>query len=196
MTDNPFLLPPGRLPPAPLLPGPTPVPAPALIPPSDAPARDPDRFIAIPPSIESATHRIVRPETSQPATPEPLASAPPSDPVPTRWSLVLPDGVRVAVDRPIVLGRHPAVPADSPDAMPVALVDASKTVSKTHALLRPATPGWERQEGIRITDLHSTNGVALTVGGVRTVLVPGGEGIAVVGAVIELGSFTVLLDRR
>ena len=90
----------------------------------------------------------------------------------------------------MVLGRDPAPPASAPAARVVPLDDPGKTVSKTHALLEPAG------RGIRVTELHSTNGVAISSAGVRSVLAPGGEGIAPIGSVIELGSFTVLVEAR
>jgi pSer/pThr/pTyr-binding forkhead associated (FHA) protein len=168
------------------------------------PARNPDSYIAIPPSVESATHRIARPETAAPPAPpgtvseEPVAEETRVAPVAsagetTRWSLVLPDGSRLSLDGPVLLGRDPAPLAGRPDARPVPVVDPGKTVSKTHLLLEPAHPA---DHGIRVQDLHSTNGVAISAGGVRTVLAAGGEGLAPVGATIELGSFTLLVDAR
>jgi hypothetical protein len=185
VAENPFLLPPSSRPTTPATP---------LVPPSTPPARDPDRYIAIPPSIESATHRIERPENGQhPVAEETQLAASPALHDAQRWSLVLPDGSRVEVAEPIVLGRDPAPPAEAAGARSVRLADPGKTVSKTHVLLRPTVAG---ARGILVTDLHSTNGVAITLGGTRTVLTPGGDGLAGVGAVIELGSFTVLVDAR
>ena len=103
---------------------------------------------------------------------------------------MLPDGSRVTVDGAVLLGRDPAPLADVPDARLVPLADPGKTVSKTHALLDGV------EAGIRVRELHSTNGVAITTGGVRTVLAPGEEGIASVGSRIELGAFTILVDAR
>lgn len=197
MTENPFLLPPGS--------GPRPrdgaPEAPVVPPPARTPERSPDGYIAVPASVESATHRIervpeVRGAPEVPEVPEetrvarPSDALPAADPAPRAWSLVLPDGTRLAMDGAVLLGRDPAVLADRPDARPVALTDSGKTVSKTHALLETI------DGGIRVRELHSTNGVAITTGGVRTVIAPGGEGSAVVGSVIELGSFTVLVDAR
>jgi hypothetical protein len=192
--ENPFLLPPGSVPEA--------TPAPSIVPSAAPPPRDPDRYIAVPPSIESATHRIARSETgptvipSRPHVDEPVAeetrlSPSRAEPTVSVWTLVLPEGDRVPVDGPILLGRDPVPPASNPAARPIPLVDPGKTMSKTHALLQPAPLG---VRGLRVTDLHSTNGPAITFGGVRTVLAPGAEGIATVGSVIELGSFTLLLD--
>lgn len=69
-------------------------------------------------------------------------------------TLRLPTGETVALTAAvIVLGRNPAPPTDEPGAQTVAIDDATRTVSKTHALLRRTDDGWN------ITDLSSTNGV-------------------------------------
>jgi hypothetical protein len=70
------------------------------------------------------------------------------------WSLVLPDGAVVALTGDAaVLGRNPVAPAHAPRAQVVAVDDATRTVSKTHALLTRTATGWT------VTDLDSTNGV-------------------------------------
>lgn len=69
-------------------------------------------------------------------------------------SLRLPDGTTVALASDVaVLGRNPLAPAEAPEAQPVPIDDVTRTISKTHALLRRTPEGW------RITDLASTNGV-------------------------------------
>ena len=211
LSENPFLLPaksatPSRVDSAPV----TPVTARPAETPGAFPARDPDHYIALPPSIESATHRFVRVEpepdavageptaghdttTEESLTEESLAEetrlvpAPPAPPLPAppSWSLVLPDGRRVLLDGPVLLGRDPAPIAERPTARLIALADSSKTVSKTHALLEPA------DGRIRVVDLLSTNGVAITSDTVRIVLAPGGEGAVSLDARVELGEFTV-----
>ena len=172
MSDNPFLLPPGRAKP------------PALPPsvPNASPSPDPVHYIAVPASVESVTHRIARP-APEPETPvaEETRVAPPA--APRGWALVLPVGTRVSLDGPLLLGRDPAGIPDRPDAGLLPLADPGKTVSKTHALLEP-TP-----EGVRVRDLHSTNGVAVDTAGGRQLLRAGGEAIAPLGATIMLGSF-------
>lgn len=75
------------------------------------------------------------------------------------WTLSLPDGSSVSVTGDaVVLGRNPSAPADAPHAQLVPVADATRTVSKTHALLRRIDQGWV------ITDLASTNGVFLVDG--------------------------------
>jgi ferric-dicitrate binding protein FerR (iron transport regulator) len=106
-----------------------------------------------------------------------------------RWTLTLPDGTRLQVNRPILLGRDPAPIADGAAGRLIKLCDPRKTVSKTHALVEPAT----EEGGVRVRDLHSTNGVAIVTDGDRVALPEAGEGIAVPGATIELGSFSILV---
>jgi FHA domain len=67
------------------------------------------------------------------------------------WAIELPDGRSIAIEVPTVLGRNPS----SSGAAPVSLVDPAKSLSKTHALLEPLP------DALRLTDLHSTNGVAI-----------------------------------
>jgi hypothetical protein len=208
MSDNPFLLPPGGAKPSPV----TPTGAPAEpVDPRDAggsaPA-DPSHYIAVPASVESATHRIARPapEPDEPVAesvaepvaepapePEHLAPEPPAPlaeetrvapPAPPRaWALVLANGTRVSLDGPVLLGRDPAGIPDRPGAGLLPVADPGKTVSKTHALLEP-TPG-----GVRVRDLHSTNGVAVDTAAGREVVAAGAEAIAPLGATIMLGSY-------
>lgn len=191
MSDNPFLLPPGGAKP--------PTPSPDSRPPratepdsqrdegASAPAA-PSHYIAVPASVESGTRRIERlpPETPspEPPSPEPLAEDT-RVAAPRRWALAMPDGTRVSLDGPLLLGRDPAGIPDRPGARLLALVDPGKTVSKTHALLEP-TPN-----GVRVRELHSTNGVAIDTAAGRELLPTGGEAVAPVGATIRLGSFAI-----
>jgi len=70
------------------------------------------------------------------------------------WRLLMPDGLVLALPGDtVVLGRAPVIPAAAPDARPLVVRDGTRTVSKTHALLRHGSEGWT------ITDLGSTNGI-------------------------------------
>lgn len=72
------------------------------------------------------------------------------------WVLVLPDGRTHALAHgEVVLGRNPTAPPHAPEAIAIAVDDVTRTVSKTHALLRRTAIGWN------IEDLGSTNGVVL-----------------------------------
>ncbi len=201
MSDNPFLLPPG---------GARPPEKPKT--PDAAPPRDPSHYIAVPASVESATHRIARPAPEpEPIAAEPIAAEPdgPVEPTPVpdepvaeetrlappagppsgsrRWALVLPDGTRRSLDGALLLGRDPAGIPDRPDAGLLPVVDPGKTVSKTHALLEPA-PG-----GVRVRELHSTNGVAVDTAAGRRIIAAGSEAVAPLGATIMLGSFPLVV---
>ena len=84
------------------------------------------------------------------------------------------------MSEPILLGRNPDA-ADHPGARPVAVADASRSLSKTHMLVRPVDGGLE------IVDWHSTNGSALISDGVERALAPGMPVQAVAGDRIRLG---------
>ena len=172
MSDNPFLLPPG---------GATP-PARDPIVPDAAPSSGPEHYIAVPASVESATHRIARPEPE--SAPESIAEDT-RVAAPRPWTLTFPDGSSVSLDGPLLLGRDPAAIPDRPDAQLRAVVDLGKTVSKTHALLEP-TPA-----GVLVRELHSTNGAAIDTSAGRELLRAGGEAVAPRGATILLGSFAI-----
>lgn len=70
------------------------------------------------------------------------------------WGLELPDGEFVAFESDdVVVGRRPAGIGDSTAA---AVIDETKTLSKSHARFRRTQAGWS------VEDLGSTNGVAMT----------------------------------
>jgi hypothetical protein len=202
VAENPFLLPLGSPPPS--SPPPTP---PLAVPAAPVPVRDPDRYIAIPPSVESATHRLAHAATGEVAAEtapalrvdtvaEETQLAAPVNPVtPVHLILILPDGSRVPVASPLLLGRDPAAPSDRPGALLVSLSDTGKTVSKTHALIEPDDRAGTGEFTVRVRDLYSTNGVAITTGGERRVLTAGGEDVAQLGSLIELGSVSILVSR-
>ena len=103
--------------------------------------------------------------------------------------LVFSTGVRVILDRPIVLGRNPRRGAD-PGAAPSRLVRiASPGVSRRHAAI--AIDRWRAS----IDDLGSSNGTSVTMpGGRRRRLQPGHPVDLMPGASVELGgavSFSV-----
>jgi len=188
--QNPFLLPPGSTPSGPL-PHAAPPPEPAPRPDAAAP-RDPDHYIAIPASVESATHRLGRPErsTTEPAeavAEETLLANPSATPADAIWAVLLPDGTRIELIGPTLLGRDPAASPEHPGARLLPLADPGKTMSKTHALLEPA-PAFG---AILVHDLYSTNGVAVDAGGVRTIVLPGSSAPARVGSSVFLGSFLI-----
>ncbi|MCL2090135.1 MAG: FHA domain-containing protein [Micrococcales bacterium] len=84
-----------------------------------------------------------------------------------RWTLSLGDGRAFVVRAPsVVVGRRPSVSAPGMQALAVA--DATRTLSRTHARLDLVEGVW------RVTDLGSTNGVVVTdVDGKEATAAPG-----------------------
>lgn len=69
------------------------------------------------------------------------------------WTIELADGQRVTVASAALVGRGPSADGRWPGAALVAVVDSTKTVSKTHAV-------FEVIDGtLFVTDLNSSNGV-------------------------------------
>lgn len=104
------------------------------------------------------------------------------------WLVMLPTGARVRVKGALLVGRNPVrfEPWMSAELLPVD--DPARSVSKTHAVLE------ESVEGIRITDLHSTNGVSvLDAAGTATALVPGVATSLDAGTMVLLGSYRLQL---
>ncbi len=107
-----------------------------------------------------------------------------------RWALELPDGSEVELTADaVVLGRRPAAPSQAPAAQLVGIADATRTVSKTHALLRRHGETWT------IADLDSTNGVVVVDGsGAERELAPGAS--LALESVFLLGDAQVRMRRR
>ena len=100
------------------------------------------------------------------ATPVPAAPEPSPSRGTGSFVLRLDSGESIPVSEPILLGRNPDS-ADHPGARPVAIPDESRSLSKTHLLVRPVDGGLE------IVDWHSTNGSGLVSGGAELALSPG-----------------------
>ena len=172
---GPALAPPPPPPPSPSSPfdarPATPWPAPPAPAPA-APAAAPTAFI--PPPPPSAPKPAEQPSSlwaPAPATAPDVAPAAPAPAAPTpvhideddertvisrskrpSWLLTLPDGSDEAITAStVILGRSPSAPAGS-DAQVIAVVDDTKTVSKSHAVLRLVGDTWV------IEDSGSTNG--------------------------------------
>jgi FHA domain. len=140
---------------------------------------------------DSQTHRAPVRMSALPAfrppagvgSPEPAATAHP------RWRITMPTGVTIVVDGVVLLGRNPVAPASIPGAELVAVNDPAKTVSKTHAVFE-AVDG-----GLRVTDLHSTNGVAIAApDGAEHDLAPGQASDVAAGSTVYLGRYAVRAD--
>lgn len=178
--------------------GPNPFLLPGSQPGRPRPSGDPD------PAVESGTRKV--PRAAEPASasdPAPAGELPAAEatilrpggagsdapsPVPgTRWRLVLPDGVEIPLDAALLLGREPVAPEGVRGARPIAVRDAERTVSKTHALLTPVA------SGVRVRDLHSSNGTTLVLAAGRAPVPAGGDVLVTQDAVLELGRFAVRL---
>ncbi|WP_307216539.1 DUF5684 domain-containing protein [Microbacterium sp. SORGH_AS_0888] len=148
----------------------TAVPAPAVAEPAPAPTADSwaPPTAAVPAAATTAIPVVAAP-APEPATvaPEPAASAGVDEDdertviAPRRrreHRLVLPTGSEVALTSDIVLlGRAPVATAATGGAQLVSVDDETKTISKTHSILRRTAEGWS------IEDLGSTNGTALVL---------------------------------
>lgn len=122
------------------------------------------------------------PAPAREAAPAPTAEpAPQVVPAPSpRWGLRFDTGETVAVTGPLLIGRDPD-PASAPGAEPHRLLDESRSLSKTHAILTPTA------HGLEIVDRGSTNGSAVVRAGVETAAVAGVALAAAVGDTVRLG---------
>lgn len=103
------------------------------------------------------------------------------------WTLVTDDGGRHPLEADVVvLGRRPA--GEEPGVQYLAVPDTSRTLSKQHACLTREGDGWI------VTDLQSTNGVFLDLGGVERQLAPGDS--APVSGRLLLGTVGLHIERE
>lgn len=87
-----------------------------------------------------------------------------------KWALLLPDGSPMELTGDaVVLGRRPVPVHAAPGAQLVTVVDDTRTVSKTHALLRRRADAW------MVSDLDSTNGVVVFAAQDEIDVAPGTE---------------------
>jgi hypothetical protein len=106
------------------------------------------------------------------------------------WRLELPDGSRITVIRPLILGRGPAADPRWPDAELYPVSDPEQSVSKSHAVFDVV------DGAIRVTDLGSTNGLAVVAAdGTERVGAAHERLVLLDGDTVELGSFAVRIDR-
>jgi len=105
------------------------------------------------------------------------------------WSIVPADGAPIPLSSErVIVGRRPASDPLHPDAQLVSIPDPTRTVSKTHALLRRRGETWF------VTDLGSTNGVLfVTIMGAEVEAEPGVEVEA--GERFLLGDLEVRIAR-
>lgn len=211
--SNPFIIPP---PPPPGVASSPDAPAEA---PPEPPVTDAASYIDLPPGvIDSATFkvepaRVVRAPRAPDAAPQktersneeitffptPIGgpAVVPEAPEPSKstWVLTLPDGIELTLDGGrMLVGRNPSAPEPTHEGSGIRLVsvtDPLKSVSKTHA-------EFELRGGeVFVTDLGSTNGIAIGSAGQEDELVTPGEATVVTsGRIVALGTFEILVARR
>ncbi len=138
---------------------------------------------------ESGTHKFERPaEAARPSVAPPAFFAAPLGAQPRQTALTLQreDGTQHVITAAAVFGRNPAAAGEWAGALPVALPDSEKSMSKTHAGIR-VTAG-----GSSIVDLNSTNGtVVLRPEGTEEELAPGVPVSVRPGDVVLLGKVVI-----
>ncbi|WP_426185542.1 RDD family protein [Microbacterium sp. TWP3-1-2b2] len=133
---------------------------------------------------------LPRPVLPQPAPPQLASPQPaPSQPAPVvGFALRLDTGESIPVTEPLVFGRNPDATLH-PGARAVPLDDESKSLSKTHLLVRPVDGGLE------ITDCGSTNGSGLARAGIEYVVEAGVPVVTVEADTIRLGDRSAVVIR-
>jgi hypothetical protein len=152
-------------------------------------------FITPPPGLVPPRHDTDTRTERMPARPalpvfNPPAAAPDGvqQPPGPSWLVVLPTGARVPVNGILLVGRNPVRFGAWADAGLLPVDDPARSVSKTHAVFE--TVG----DGIRVTDLHSTNGVSLQdASGAATQPTPGVPTPVAAGTTVLLGSYRVTI---
>ncbi|MBG6056299.1 hypothetical protein IWX81_002731 [Salinibacterium sp. CAN_S4] len=105
------------------------------------------------------------------------------------WHLVAEGRAPVAIEGRLYLGRNPVAAADHPEATVLAVDDASRSVSKTHAMLELDAGG------LWVHDLDSTNGVwVVPAGEDATEVTPGQRMLVPAGADLELGDLVIQVE--
>lgn len=170
----------GYVPPGPLA---TPAPGTAAQPPSTPEASAPPPAATQP--ATAATQHVVATGPVAAAQPQRIPPHPPLPP-PTGCALRLDTGELISLATPVVLGRNPD-PQGHPGARAVPVADDSRSLSKTHLLVRPVAGGLE------ITDCHSTNGSGLVRDGVEYGVTPGVPVRVVLGDTVRLGDRTAVV---
>ena len=155
--------------------------------PSGVPAEDHDGLTILSSDVVALRRQL--PDWAGDAVPGPLAV--PATRMPPPAKLLLSSGLVVALNRPVLLGRAPAVSRVSNREIPrlVTVASPDQDISRTHAEIRMDG------EEVVVTDLRSTNGVLLLRQGAGPQrLHPGEPTVVEPGVVVDLGegvTFTV-----
>lgn len=161
-------------------------------------------FITPPPGLVPPRHdtgtqteRVTPQRSPLPAFNPPPPANPSPAPAPTTaafaapaaaWLAVLPTGERVPIGDALLIGRNPVRFDAWQRAGLLPIDDPARSVSKTHAVLESAGAG------IRVTDLHSTNGVSLVdAAGSVSGVAPGVPTPVPTGTAVLLGTYRVQL---
>lgn len=172
------------------------VPPPGLIP--HAPeTTEPERTVQAVPGRVLPTFVPAAPPRSIPSQMPPVLPMPGPPPAPASaeaspgpWRLTGERDFEVVVDGRLVLGRDPVAAPPHSDARGIPVHDPARSVSKTHALVEAA------QDGVSVTDLHSTNGVRIRTADVELhELTPGIPAVVPPGASILLGDLELRVER-
>ena len=105
-----------------------------------------------------------------------------------RFGLRFDSGESIPISAPVLLGRNPDA-TDYPGASAIALADDSRSLSKTHMLVRPVDGGLE------IVDCRSTNGSGVIRGGTEYGVAAGTPTMATDGDMIRLGDRVAAVVR-
>ncbi|MET0811464.1 MAG: RDD family protein [Microbacterium sp.] len=174
---------------APAAPAAAPAPQPAQAP---APAPQPAQAPAAAPQPAQAPAPASQPADAPASLPAPEPSAvtppaPPSEPS-VRLGLRFESGESIPVLSAVLLGRNPE-DSDGSGARAIALADESRSLSKTHLMVRPVDGGLE------VVDRHSTNGSGLIRGGTEFRILPDTPTLAAEGDRIRLGDRVAAVVR-
>jgi hypothetical protein len=138
---------------------------------------------------EKPTAAVPQPEPEQPAPqPEPVQPPAPQPEPAARFGLRFDTGESIPISEPVLLGRNPDA-TEHPGASAIALADDSRSLSKTHMLVRPVDGGLE------IVDCRSTNGSGLIRGGTEYGVAAGTPTMTTDGDMIRLGDRVAAVVR-
>ncbi|WP_434810890.1 RDD family protein [Microbacterium sp. bgisy189] len=140
------------------------------------------------PAVQTPAPAAAPAPAPTPAAPQPAAAKPSAQQPAARFGLRLDTGESILISGPVLLGRNPDA-SGHPGARAVPLPDESRSLSKTHLLVRPIAGGLE------ITDCRSTNGSALVREGVEHTVEAGAAVATIEGDIIRIGDRTADVVR-